>query len=202
MTKFFIRYPLAAGIFGLAIAALFANLAIASYREAHRLPNAPERVSMAEAAALAPASYDQQPWVEIENGVVDCKSIRYQRVGNSNRTKIFVADESRTIVVVVEYSEQLTCQRIAQKHPTGLLSRMNEARYKRFLELKEFDLSTYQDATVFMDLCAFCSRGNSMAGVIVGGILAVIGLSLYPMCLIEHHKAYPKVPPSNAGDQP
>jgi hypothetical protein len=194
LVSFFIRYPWAAGILGLIIALLFANLAIASFREAQRLPSAPQHVSISAAAALAPTSYDQRPWVEIEDGIVDCQNIRYHRIGDSERTEILVSDASKTIVIVVEYSDHLTCQRISQEHPIGLLSRMSDARYERLRELAEFDLSAYEGAVVFMDLCAFCGLGNSRAGVIVGAILAVLGLSLYPLCLIEHRKMYPKRP--------
>jgi hypothetical protein len=190
LVSFFIRYPKAAGIVGLVIALLFANLAIASFREAQRLPSAPEHVSISDAAGLAPDSYDQRPWVEIENGVVDCSNIHYGRVGDNDRTEVLVADENKTIVMVVEYSGHLTCQRILEENPVGMLSRMSEARYERFLELNEFNLSAYKDAVVFMDLCAFCGLGNSRAGVIVGAILTVLGLSLYPACLSAHKKAY------------
>jgi hypothetical protein len=188
MVALFVRYPKIAGLVGLVCALLFGNLAIFSYHETQRLPSTPIPVSVAEAAVLAPTGYDDRPWIEITDGVFDCESLRYKSVGGDNRTQIIVTDQARTIAIIAEYSTELTCQQVSENNATGLLSRMNERRYNRFLELNEFDLTGYEKTEVFMDLCAFCGRRNSQLLAVVGGILVVLSLSLYPICLAAHRK--------------
>jgi hypothetical protein len=188
----FVRYPKVAGIFGFVLALLFTIPAVLSFQITQRLPNVPERVSISDVAALCPSPNQPQIWVEILDGISDCKSIRYKTVGSDERTQFLVADQNKTTVVVVEYSEHLTCDQILLKNPTGFLSRMDGGRYNQYIKTNEFDLRSYKDTSVFMEMCGFCSLKNSHEGVILGMVFVLIGLSFYPVFLIAHNKRYRK----------
>lgn len=179
------RRPMVAGIVGLVFAGLFANLTIVSYKESQRLPSEPARLTTAEAAAVAPEGYDNRPWVVLDDAVIDCHNIHYERVGSDYRTSVVLTDPLETIIVVATYSnpKRLSCVELAGMSASGMLSHMNARRYARFQELGEFDLSGYESATAYMDLCAFCGGGNSSLGVYIGLLMTLLSLSLYPLLL-------------------
>jgi hypothetical protein len=188
----FVHYPKVAGIFGLVLALLFTPMTVLSFQITQRMPNVPERVSISDVAALCPTPNQPQIWVEILDGISDCKSIRYKTVSSDERTQFLVADQNKTTVVVVEYAKHLTCEQISHDNPTGFLSRMDDGRYKQFVKTDGFDLRSYKDTSVFMDMCGFCSLKNSQGEVILGMVFVMIGLSFYPVFLIAHKKRYRK----------
>ncbi len=191
LTRFFVRHPKVAGIFGLVFALLFGALAIASLRDVNRMPSSPQSVSISDATALAASANGQQLWVRIEDALLDCDTLIYRRVGSNTRTDILVTDEPMTDVVVAEFSGRLTCEQLLQRDLSGMLSKMSDRRYQQFRKLNEFDLADYPSDAAFMDLCAYCGRSNSQLGVVVGAVLAVVSLSIYPLVLREHRKVYP-----------
>ena len=192
LTDIFTQYPKIAGVVGLVLALFCSYLAIANIQETKRLPTAPSLMPISDAAVLASISFDQQPWVEIANGILDCDNLRHKSVGGGDRTQIIITDQNQSVVTVAEYSGKLNCQQVSERKVIGLLSKMSERRYQGFVGRNEFDLSHYSDAKVFMDLCAFCGRPASQAGTVVWGIMALLSLSLYPVALNAHRKAYPK----------
>lgn len=140
LTRFFIRQPKVVLVFGLAFALLFGALAIVGLRDVNRMPSAPQSVSISDANALAASANGEQVWVSIEDGLLDCDNLIYRQVGSRTRTNVLVTNEAMTDVVVAEFSSRLTCEQILQQDLSGLLSKMSDRRYQRFLELNEFDL--------------------------------------------------------------
>jgi len=187
------RRPIIVGVLSLVMAAFWTNLAIGSYGEAQRLPREPMRLTTAEAAALAPIGYENRPWVNLTDVMIDCHNIHPEKVGSSYRTSVVMTDPLETIIIIATYSgvNPLSCADIAGKSASGELSHMNERRYARFLELAEFDLSGYENATAYMDMCVFCGGRNASTGVILGVTMALVSLSLYPLLVWNRRKQAP-----------
>ena len=186
MHEFFTRFPRAALLFGLIIAVIFGFLGITSALTSAKLPASPRSLTMAQVAALPVADAGRQEWVTITDAVFDCSSLR-----PLDQTQVLLTDVSRTTLIVATYSGKISCSKTKEIGATGFLSRMNAARFQRFLELKQFDLFGYGSVENYFDLCGFCGRSNSEGLVALSAVLAVSALVLYPYYRVQHRKEYP-----------
>ena len=140
-----------------------------------------ENMTLERAAEVATA---ESVYASIEDGVWDCDTIEYIRgrsASNSSAittrfTEIFYTDKSTSaeIVMLAQMSGEMTCLDFDDLTPTGYLTRMSEDKQQDLIN--DARLARYFDATSFLEFCGYCGAENSLIGVVVGAILAVIGL--------------------------
>ncbi|MEZ4768313.1 MAG: hypothetical protein R2844_07795, partial [Caldilineales bacterium] len=157
---------------------------VSSWQAMQHMPQQPRSLSLA-AAAEAIQTEGEDLWVAISPVVWDCSNI----VQEGDRTSAVFSDASRSAFGVAVFSEarDLSCGDLDPVAATGVLRLMGEGEVAR-LDERGFDLARYSPAATPVALCTFCGRGNSRLGVILGAVMVVIGLSLYPLCLYENRK--------------
>jgi hypothetical protein len=69
---------------------------------------------------------------------------------------------------------------------------MSTKEYTEFVERGWYDLSRYRHPATYLTLCRYCGRANLMFGVWIIGLLALLALSVYPICLHCNRKMYPE----------
>jgi hypothetical protein len=188
----FIKKPSHALVFGLIMLGVGLFVSISSWNELQNLPAQPKLIEITQAQDAYKSKSDEPLWVSLQNSKWDCETIK--AIGGRNQeTEIIATDFDQRIIVLVDFSDKLTCNEIIQNNPTGYLTQMSERRYKIFAESGEFNLSKYPKAEQFFDLCAYCGRGNAGIGVVLGVFLSIGGLSLYPLSRREHNKKFSRL---------
>jgi len=188
----FIKKPSHALIFGLIMLGMGLFVSINSWNELQSLPDQPQLIDITQSQEAYKLKSDEPLWVSLQNSNWDCETIK--AIGGRNQeTKIIATDFEQRIIVLVDFSDELTCKEIIQRNPTGYLTQMSERRHKIFAESGDFNLSKYPNAEQFFDLCAYCGRSNLGVGVVLGVFLSIGGLSLYPLSRREHNKKFSRL---------
>ena len=173
------RFPRLAGLFGLVVAIAFGYLGIASWTALQEMPDAPPKVSLAQAVSLV--SSGAEAWVDLDRVTWGCENIVH---GDADRTEVIFTDEVGSILGVALFSgsDHLCCAELADTHLTGILTQMGDGFLQR-MPARGFDLARYDGVVARLHLCSFCGRGNSTGLVIISAVMVLVGLSLYPLCL-------------------
>ena len=188
----FAKNPSHALVFGLLMLGMGLFVSVSSWNELQNLPAQPKSIDITQAQEAYKSKTDEPLWVSLQNSRWDCESIKSTR-GRNQETEIIATDSNQHIIVLVDFSDYLTCEEIIQNSPIGYLTQMSERRYNIFAESGEFNLSKYPRADQYFDLCAYCGRGNSGIGVVLGAFLSVGGLLLYPLSRREHNKKFSRL---------
>jgi hypothetical protein len=176
LVQFFLDHPLIVGAFGWVFAAGCLFWGILFLVELLNMPKEPIPMSIEQAAIEVS---DQEIWVVLEGGYWDCPSIAYDQSGDSMATEAMFIDGSESIIVVVRFNEKLACVQLPIP-VSGTISLMSDSRYSYFSNANR--LAKYEQATVFLEMCAFCGRAHSISSVVLSFLMAAVGLSLYPLC--------------------
>lgn len=190
MIGLFVRYPVVAGVVGALFSLPFLILTVTSWVEVQRLPSEPQAISMEVFSATATTDMSQRQWVTVIDGQWDCRFVRIYPVGKNYRTEAIMVNGDRSVVLAVEFSQAIACDRLQGVRPTGLLSRMSQNRFERFQELSGFDSSRDASGAQYFDLCAFCGLENSKGWLALGPVLVLLGWSFLPLFYYWNRKAY------------
>jgi hypothetical protein len=188
----FTKKPSHALVFGLIMLGMGLFVSISSWNELQNLPDQPKLIDITKAQEAYKAKSDEPLWVSLQNSKWDCETIK-STGGKNQETEIIATDFDQRIIVLVDFSDKLTCDEVILNNPTGYLTQMSERRYKTFAGSGDFNLTKYPRADQFFDLCAYCGRGNSGIGVVLGVFLSIGGLSLYPLSRREHNKRFSRL---------
>ncbi len=178
LIELFAAFPKLAGLFGLGIAILFGIGGVANLIEVQQLPEQPVQMALAD----VPAALESQKeiWAELSEVTWDCSNSIYDK--SADRTAVVFTDQAQSILGVATFSDELKCSNMQGKPAAGIVSRMDDSFYTR-LPGRGFDLSNYSAATTRLDLCTFCSRGNSIGLIVLSAIFVPLGLGMYPLAL-------------------
>lgn len=143
----------------------------------------PDDMTLGRAADAATGG---QRYVHIEDGVWHCDTIEYVRgPSSSNRRRIvtryteaFLTDANRPerIVLFATFSGEKSCEEIEGSDLNGYLKRMsNDTRQALTNDVR---LARFYDASVYLEMCAYCGPNNSLIGTIFGTVFVVGGVAL------------------------
>lgn len=181
-----IEHPKIALAIGVPIAVMFGALAVLSAVDLAQLPDQPEVLPLAEVGARAGATEDV--WATVSDAVVwDCDSVREWGDQSSPRTDGALTSEDGSVLVVATFMDEVSCEEMKSGAPSGVFGTMSENRIAALVR-NGFDFGRYPKASVRLDLCTSCGRGNSVGLVVLGGVLAVLALALYPLCLVARRQ--------------
>lgn len=180
LTRIFAQCPICALIFGLPLAILFTCLAIFSWSNVQTLPERSETVPLSQIASKLES--ESRIWVVIPSVEWDCDNVIHDYVARSYNTEAIFTNPEHTIMGVATFSGRKTCEEIVQTELSGEVYFMNSAFLAKLPE-RGFDLAQHKGANTFVNVCTYCGRYNSLLGIWVCGILALTGLSLYPLSL-------------------
>jgi hypothetical protein len=181
LTMIFVERPRLAGAIGLVFAVLCAALGVDSWMKMQALPIQPEQLPLE--AVAGKLSDQDRVWATIAGTVDwDCATLRYEVVGQDTHTELAFTAGEGTVMVWATFNRQLACPEIEAGQATGVFYKMSE-RYLDTLTEKGFDFGRYARATVFLELCTVCSRGNDGGLVILCAVFALVGLAIYPLSL-------------------
>ena len=186
----FIRHPALAGVIGLAVAALFGTGAVFVWFGLRTMGDAPRLLTVREAALEALEARGGQVWVSISDGEWLDETLRQYAYSSDSdrRTEIVLTDRSRTAFVFAEFIGTLSFDDVSKRRPGGLLSQMSEKRYSTFVTSSELEPSEVPTREQMFCLWVEGSRRNSEFLLALFVFFAVLGLSLYPICLWAHRK--------------
>jgi len=185
----FIKKPSHALIFGLLMFGAGLFVSISNWRQLQNLPAQPTLIDITQAHEVYQSKTDAPLWVSLQNSKWDCDSLR-SNSGKDEETEIIATDSNQSIIVLVNYSDSLTCEEIVQNNPIGYLTEMTERRIKIFTTSGKFNLSKYPEVDQYFDLCAYCGPTNSGIGVVIGAFVSVGGLLLYPLSRRRYNKRF------------
>lgn len=187
LVHLFFRYPLFGGIGFLVIAALGAALSLAGWNEVRKAPNGrPPVLTLQEAAARS--KKNRAIWVELDEPTLqwDCDSMVQRRSRNKTRMAVLVTNHTKTVIVDVVLSEQLTCAELLASPPTlrGDIYRMDDGDYNRANEAGRF--SKYPQATEWLTLYTFLNfHKDAGEFIILGLIIMIVGVVIGLWMLYE-----------------
>lgn len=155
---------------------------ILSLIDLQNMPDNPERVTLSQ--AVERLMDNDRIWVEISRIKWDCENVVYNEIEDTVRTSVVFTDETNSVLGIADFSglEKVSCEGLSNTNAVGILSSMEEEYYQR-LPARGFNLLDYQNSKNQMYLCAFCGKRNSRGLVIVGSLMAIIGLSMDPLSL-------------------
>jgi len=176
--QLFIRHPLVGGIFGWTLAAvciwlLFAQV-IPEYRS---FPDQP--VPMTAEDAVRQVESGQEVWVVLTD-------VRWSCLAALPRADavLLTLPNGRRIVADLGGGR---CQTMADP-ATGVLSMTSAGRRSYIRSHSGFEPTPLDEP--LLTLCPYCGRDNALTGLIVAPILALAGLSIYPLLRAarrQHH---------------
>jgi hypothetical protein len=176
----FAQCPKCALVFGLIFAIPFTAFAIFNWSHVQTLPERPESIPLSQIASKLESQ--SRIWVVIPSVEWDCDNVVHEHVARSYNTEAIFTNPEHTIMGVATFSGRKTCEEIAQTELSGEVYFMNSASLAKLPE-RGFDLAQHKGANTFVNVCTYCGRYNSLLGIWVCGILALAGLSLYPISL-------------------
>ena len=179
LIKLFDRRPDIAGLFGMACFLLFSLLGFRACRDYRKLSAAPHSMTLAE-ACLSLTS--EERWVSLQEVLWHCDRSLHSPSGDS--MSVVVSDLSEGHFVVARYEDPLDCALLQEKPLQGVLRPMSERGRQKYIEE---GLLLPSEGAIGL-LCTYCGRGNSLTGIVVCTLLALIGLALYPMFHWRHQK--------------
>ena len=188
-----IKNPSHALVFSLLTTVLDALISVTNWNLLRELPAQPEAIDILVLKDSYQARAERPFWVSLQNSKWDCNSIRSSSSVRNKKTEIIATSLDERIIVLVDFSDILTCDEIAQTSPVGFVTQMSERRYKLLIESGEFDLSRYKDSNQYFDLCAYCGRNNTIAGLIAGAIFTIVGLLFYPLYRRSYYNRYRRI---------
>lgn len=140
-----------------------------------------ESMTMERAGEIA---NDESAYVTITDARWDCDTIAYVRGRSSTNslktitrfTEIFATDDSDEIIMLAQMSGEMTCGDFDGLVPTGYLTRMTSGRQQELTN--DARLARFISAETYLDLCGYCGQENSMIGVIMGSLFALLGIGI------------------------
>ena len=174
-----IRFPKLAGFIGLMVSILFSIIGVSSYLENQKIASVPEETTLSSIATYL--NTNDRYWVNVKDGSFDCQSIYYDQVGSSVNTEIFLVSSDESIVMLVTYTQELSCESITAKDIQGVAYRMSD-KHKSLLAADR-RLNNYSNRTIFVELCTTCSQKSSVGLIILSAIFVPLGLSFYPLVI-------------------
>jgi hypothetical protein len=182
LTHWLGRYPRVGLAVGLAMAVAFSMTGVLFWNELQALPAQPETIAPSQVADRIAGG--KSVWVEIKPVIWDCANILRYRSDGYARMKVVFTDETQSVLGVAEFgdADRLVCQDFGSS-ATGIADALEPAFYQGLPE-GEFDLTNYQAATTRVRLCTYCGRHNSTLGVIFSFLMVLLGLGMYPLCLV------------------
>jgi hypothetical protein len=192
-----IDHPKAAGLLGLLVALSAGALFILFAIDYSNMPDAPEVLSLADIGTRLDGA--DQVWATASDAAVwDCGSLRAWGSKESPRIDAVLNSQDGTVLVVATFSESaMSCGKLKSTTPSGVFDKMDENRIAA-LKRNGFEFNRYPQATVLLDLCTFCGRGNSLGLLILSGTFALLGLAVYPICAYANRRRY-RVEPMERG---
>lgn len=173
------RYPKLAGVFGLVIAIIFSALGTSAYLETKKIGKAPQEASLVEISDYLVDN--DKYWVIVIDGLVNCESIHSEQVGSTTYTEIFLELPDKSLAMLITYSPELSCDVIKERVIHGVAYAMSK-KHKAILQ-ESGRLNRYPSTTTYLELCTTCGRPSAAAIIFLSAILAILGLSLYPLAL-------------------
>ena len=187
---FFIRHPVVAGVIGLAVTSLFGTGAVCIWLELREMGDAPLVLTLREATTKSLESGGGQVWVSISDVKGLPETLRQYAYSSDSdrRTEIVLTDGSRSAFVFAEFIGTLSFDEVSKRLPSGLLSQMSEKRYSTFVASSGLEPSEVPTREKMFCLWVEGSRRNSEFLLALFVFFAILGLSLYPICLWAHRK--------------
>jgi hypothetical protein len=187
----FARHPKLGGLFGLITAIVFGILGLSAWSDARKMPDLPIHTTINQIATTIKTN--SEVWVEIERVKWDCTNIVYTDAGTSMKTEVIFTDDSTSILGVALFSgdKQLSCGELNDRNVKGTVSIMMDGFYNRMAG-RGFQLANYENSTIRLNLCTFCSRSNSLLLMIISFFMVLLGITVYPLSKYLR-KRYPEV---------
>jgi hypothetical protein len=184
------KNPAARLVVSVLLVGFFAYAAVKLWLDDVKTPDDPVPMALDEAVEH---SKEDSLWVSLQDTEElywDCNSIVYWDVTVNTTTSswmdIILIDPDESLVLVVDYSDQMSCEDLLASEPglSGELAHMDEETY----DYKNYEgrLEQYPSTAAFLHLCTFCDPNKSDTIIVISLVCMVgsvgMGLSsLYPM---------------------
>lgn len=179
------RLRFAVGVVCVVLSAFPLAYALKEWTHLDNYPTAPQTITLADAATLAPVSGAERPWVEIADGVWwRCPPADAPRTPDVQRTPALLTNPELTVVVYVDDDEGFSCELLGLALARGYLSRMSAARLTHVLTTEAVVRADFAPNAVFYDLCHCGGRSDALWGI--GGAVALVAFlwSAYPLYFV------------------
>jgi hypothetical protein len=177
------KYP----VLGLAFVCLGAYFAWVNAQSYFNLPDAPEKLTLAE---IAERLADQKElWVEIQDGQLDCNSLNYYYYENTENkfTEALLVDDKHRIIVFVSHSGYVSCSDFMAEPFVGIISRYRSDWLADKMAQNDLGIQQYSGG-LFLDWERGANPPQRLHSTIWGLLMAAFGLTWYSLIKYMHHR--------------
>jgi len=171
-------------LLGLAVAGFCGMATVWGVQDLDETAETAEPLSIPDAAARITGE-DDRLWVRLVGAAWRCDTRHVRHVGKDHETEILLADPTGTVVVMAEFSAEISCDQIRRRPAIGELRQMEPRATDRAEVLAHFP-----NTKTFLRLCTTC--GRDVGFTICAGLFALLGLSV---ALVWLRSAFWPAPP-------